>query len=273
MALSGFDFTISCTNAPEYSGVLENLKRVFKKFVFQQEKSETGYLHYQGRGHLIKPTTAQAIKGKFAETLWGAHFTPTVKGVHQGNVFNYVMKEETRVSGPWKETDSVENAPVLTRQLKVFLEKEMYPWQSQMTSAITEEDDRYINVVVDRTGGNVGKSILAEWLEYKGLAYEIPPMKDMEDLMQCAMGIPAQKCYVVDMPRGMKKDKLAGFYAGLEALKNGVMYDKRYNFKKRRIDRPQLWVFTNMFPDLSLLSPDRWIIWEMQEDKSLRRAN
>lgn len=90
-------------------------------------------------------------------------------------------------------------------------------------------------------------------------------MNDMQDIMQCCMGIPGQKCYIIDMPRALKKEKLAGFFSGLEALKNGVMYDKRHSFKKRRIDRPQIVVFTNSYPDTSLLSPDRWVIYTMRE--------
>ena len=71
------------------------------------------------------------------------------------------------------------------------------------------------------------------------------------------------------MPRGMKKDKLADFYAGLEAIKNGVTYDKRYVGKKRRMDRPQIFVFTNMLPAFEFMSLDRWRIHVMQPDKSL----
>ena len=36
--------------------------------------------------------------------------------------------------------------------------------------------------------------------------------------------LPPQKAYIIDMPPGMKKDKLADFYAGLESIKNGVTF-------------------------------------------------
>jgi hypothetical protein len=89
----------------------------------------------------------------------------------------------------------------------------------------------------------------------------------MEDIMQACMGMGPQKAYLVDLPRAVKKDKLAGFFGGLESLKNGVMYDKRYAFKKARIDRPQVVVFTNVLPDFSYMSLDRWEVWEMKTDK------
>lgn len=135
----------------------------------------------------------------------------------------------------------------------------MYGWQAEVVSLCNQQDYRHIHVILDEVG-NTGKSILAEYLEYKGLAYEIPMMNSMEDIMQCAMNVPPQKCYLIDMPKGLKKEKLASFYGGIECLKNGVMYDKRYAFKKRRIARPQIIVFTNAMPDFSLLSLDRWAI-------------
>ena len=72
------------------------------------------------------------------------------------------------------------------------------------------EDDRTIHLVYDPIG-NAGKSIFCEWLEYHGHAYEIPPFRAMEDIMQCVMSIKTQKAFIIDMPRAMKKDKLENF--------------------------------------------------------------
>lgn len=110
-------------------------------------------------------------------------------------------------------------------------------------------------------------------MEYEGLAYEVPPFRLMEDIMQCAMGVKAQKCYIIDMPRALKKDKLSEFYSGLECLKNGVCYDKRYSFKKRRMDRPQIAVFTNVEPCWAYMSLDRWEIYDMKPDFSLEKRS
>lgn len=129
-------------------------------------------------------------------------------------------------------------------------------------------DDRSIKLVYDTWGCN-GKSVFSEWLEYNGWAFEIPPMRSMEDIMQFCFSFQAQKVYLIDMPRGMKKDKLGEFYAGLECLKNGVCYDKRYAGKKRRFDRPQIIVFTNSIPALELMTRDRWEIWSMGQDRAL----
>lgn len=270
-AIVGFDITISVKESSEdYLKIIAVLITVFKKWVFQREVGEkTGYDHWQVRGHLWKPTTPECAVAKFAHLTWKGKWSPTTKGVHQGNNFNYMMKADTRVDGPWtSEDEEIVDPPKLTRQLKTFMNFEMYPYQKQLIEEVQELEDRYIKLVIEKTGNN-GKSIFCEYLEYKRLAYEIPPMSCMEDIMQCCMCIKEQKCYVIDMPRAMKKDKLAGFYSGLEALKNGTMYDKRHHFDKRRIDRPQILVFTNRFPDIELMSLDRWKIWELNELKQL----
>ena len=266
----GFDVTTSLREEPvppqEYA---KKLKEVFKKWVFQEELSDSGYRHYQVRGHLYKKKTASAAK-VFLQPILEGHVTPTSTTVHENNSFNYCMKADTRVNGPWTDKDpEFEDPPPLTRQLRTFIEQigpdkaGLYSWQKELLGLVQKTDDRQIICVVDDGIGNNGKSIFGEYLEYNRIAYEVPPMTDMQDMMQCCMGIPGQKCYLVDMPRAMKKEKLAGFYSGLEALKNGVMYDKRFSFKKRRIDRPQIVVFTNSFPDRRLLSPDRWKIYHM----------
>lgn len=270
-AIVGFDLTIAVSKSTDnHLTVIGVLKQIFKKWVFQREVGESsGFDHWQVRGHLWKATTKDCAVRKFRELCWNAHWSETTKGVHQGNNFNYMMKADTRIDGPWSsEDEDFEDPPVMTRQLLSFLQHELYPWQKQIYLEVQELEDRYIKLVIEKAGNN-GKSIFCEYLEYQRLAYEIPPMSNMEDIMQCAMCIKPQKCYVIDMPRAMKKDKLAGFYSGLEALKNGTMYDKRHHFEKRRIDRPQILVFTNRFPDIELMSLDRWKIWELTEDKQL----
>ena len=266
----GYDITIGCKDSPEhFQSIAKVLKEVFKKWAFQKERGDGGYLHWQVRGHLYKPKTLPSVIKEFAPMTWGGHWSVTSSEVHKQSSFNYVLKADTRIVGPWTDKDEdFGEPPPITRQLQTFMELPLYPWQQKIIEEAQMYDDRLIKVILDEHGNN-GKSILSELMEYKGIAFEIPPMNCMEDIMQCCMGIKPQKCYLVDMPRGMKKDKLAGFYSGLESLKNGVMYDKRYGFKKRRIDRPQIIVFTNAQPDWTLMSPDRWTVFRITEDKNL----
>tara|TARA_B100001094_G_C18129895_1_gene771633 strand:+ start:376 stop:912 length:537 start_codon:yes stop_codon:yes gene_type:complete len=157
------------------------------------------------------------------------------------------------------------------RQLVAFEKLKKYPWQEKLLEWCEQTDDRSIKLIHDEIG-NSGKSIVSEFLEYHGKALKVPPLTQMEDIMQFAMSFKAQKVYLIDMPRAMKKDKLAGFYSGLECLKNGYVYVyKRYAAKRRRFDRPQVIVFTNVLPEWSFMSSDRWEPWTMTKKHDLER--
>jgi len=267
--ISGIDITVPAEGLTE-TDLADILEAHCANWVFQKEKGEkTGYVHFQIRARLKKQQYLPSIIKDWQLILPKCHISATSNGVHAARNFCYVMKEDTRVEGPW----SNENMPKhMTRQIEQFLTNELYPWQKDLINMCSEKEDRFITVIIDEVG-KTGKSIMSEYLEYCDLAYEIPTMLNMEDIMQCCMGIPAQRAYLIDMPRGLRKEKLASFYAGLESLKNGTMYDKRYAFKKRRIDRPQVFVFTNTMPDRKLLSLDRWRIFRISAELNLVEAD
>lgn len=269
----GVDVTIPAQGefARDFNQAMTEINSWFKKFVFQLEEGEkTGYRHWQVRGHLIKRKRLSELK-KLKDFFPHCNFSVTSSEVHKGSDFNYVMKADSKVDGPWTEKD-FDEPPVWTTQLedlKVQLETHgPMGWQTWFEEELTKPDLRSIHVIYDPTG-NHGKSVYCEYVEYRKLGYEIPAMRSMEDIMQCCMCIKAHNAYFIDMPRGMKKNKLGEFYAGIECLKNGVAYDKRYAFKKRRFNRPLIFVFTNMLPDFSLMSVDRWRIHEITDTNDI----
>lgn len=238
------------------------------RWCFQLERGTGGnaYEHYQVRLSFkdkIRFSTLKAQRRKRIDKIKG-HFKPTSNPTfYTGNEF-YVTKEDTRIDGPWTDRDEHK---VMTRQLKEFLEMPLRPWQKYLIEECTKYDSRKINIIYDKTGC-CGKSILSEHLEYLGIAEEVPPFRLMDDIFQWVASRPTKKCYIVDMPRGMKKDRLGDFYSGIEVIKNGVAYDKRYTAKKKRFDRPRVFIFTNMLPVLKLMSKDRIEICTIQEDYS-----
>ncbi len=257
-AVAGYDFRYNADGlAPEQ--VRDLLKGIAKKYVFQKEQGDNGYLHYQGRLSLIKKRRKfEAIK-LFVRAP--NYFEPTCNPEFlRGEAF-YQMKEDTRLEGPWKDTDEM---PVLTRQIQEFLKWKLRPYQQRIFIDAQIFDMRKINLIWDTTG-NCGKSLLSEYMEYKGLAEEVPPFRLMDDIFQWVATRPIRKCYIVDMPRGMKKDRLGDFYSGIEVIKNGVAYDKRHRATKIRFDRPRIFVFTNTLPNLELMSRDRWVIWRINK--------
>ena len=182
----------------------------------------------------------------------------------KGEAF-YMTKDDTRIDGPWRDDDEVK---VMTRQLKEFIDEDLYEWQTRIIDMCKQFDKRKIDLLYDPYG-NIGKSMLCEYCEYHDLAEEIPPFRLMDDIFQWVYAFPDKPAYIVDLPRGIKKDKLGDFYAGLEIIKNGVAYDKRYGAKKIRFNRPRIFVFTNILPQFKLMSLDRWQCWEINENKEL----
>ena len=269
--LVGYDVTIWCSQSPEnFRAVCEVLREIFHKWVFQQERCPTtATLHWQVRGKVYIKVTPPAFVAKWHEKLWNGFIRPTSANVHVKGTFNYVMKDDSRVDGPWTDQDTIAAPPPLTRQLRQYYELGPLPWHVTVKDDIVRQfDNRVINVIIDPRG-NVAKSIFVESLEYEGLAMEIPPLMTIEDILQFCMSAPASPAYVIDLPRAMSKTRMAEFFAGIECLKNGMMYDKRYSGKKRRIDRPQVILFTNGGLDMSYLVQDRWKIWNISADKQL----
>jgi len=256
-----WDFRYNAETFTDETELRHLLSGIAKKYVFQLEQGDSGYRHYQGRLSLIKKRRRQEkhLLLKLFKDTPPNYIEPTVNvEFHTGESF-YQVKEDTRLNGPWTDRDEIK---VKTRQLTNFIENEMYQWQKEIFQMCRVYDGRKIDLIYD-PNGNIGKSIMSEYLEYEGLAEEIPPFRLMDDIFQWVATRPIKKSYIVDMPRGMKKDKLGDFYSGLEVIKNGVAYDKRYTAKKIRFDRPRVFVFTNTLPVFKLMSIDRWNVWEV----------
>ncbi len=236
-----------------------------KRWCFQLEKGEkNGYMHWQVRFslkvRLRYSTILQSIKKK---SFWiGGHITPTSNPTYWSGDMFYVMKEDTRVSGPWSDKD---DKKVLTQQLEWFVKQKLRPFQTDIIEQSQIFDMRTIDLIWDTTGC-CGKSLLSEYMEYEGLAEEIPAYRLMDDIFQWVATRPIKKSYIIDLPRGMKKDRLGDFYSGIEVIKNGVAFDKRNRATKVRFSRPRIFVFTNILPDFKLMSDDRWVIWKILPD-------
>lgn len=245
------------------------LRPYCKAYTFQLERGdENGYLHYQGRLSLIKKKRTTECAGLFADT--GIHVSPTSKNAREGEAF-YCMKAETRVEGPWTEKDF--KPPKRKLKCIVKMEEEgLMPWQKSILEKVEGYDSRHIHVLVD-TKGNNGKTWLMKWVQWNDLGQIIPPMYSAEDLIGFSMSFPDKPLYVVDMPRAMKKAKLSGFYSGIETIKNGILYDKRYHGKFHLMDEPQIIVCTNKFPPVRYLSKDRWKFYDISKTKQLIRLD
>lgn len=283
-----FDFRISQMRADESCFTADQigqcLLKLCKKFVFQLEQGEqTNYLHFQGRVSLIKPTLKMTLLSQIQKLLSCSiedapqYLSPTVKGVHKTQNFNYVLKDSTKKEGPWTEKDfkpdDLKPVQYIPKQYQGIVDK-LYPYQKTIIDSRLVFDARIVNVIYDPTGNN-GKSTIASLCELLYGGIDVPPINDYKELMQlvCDECMHTQNRspspIMIDMPRGMDKFKLAGIYTAIEQIKKGKLFDTRNRYKKYWIDSPQIWVFTNEYPELHFLSADRWKIWKISETKEL----
>lgn len=244
--------------------LLKKFRSIAKHWAFQLEKGDlTGYEHYQCRISLHKKTTmSQVIKLMGIDKL---HLIPTCNNqLKKSNLFDYVLKEQSRVDGPWTDKDPQ------TVEIPEQYDVELYPWQQELYDLVTGEikNKKYRNVhLLYDAKGCIGKTTFALKLTCQGKAEYIPPMNDAKDIMRAVYDLPTNGLYIIDLTRSMKKDKLVGLYSAIEQIKNGFFYDDRYEFKRRIVKSPAVIVLTNELPDMNLLSSDRWKIHVVDNNK------
>ena len=125
------------------------------------------------------------------------------------------MKDDTRIDGPWKDDDEEIYIPRQIREIE-----KLYPWQQHIVDNYDIWDTRSINIVIDKRGNN-GKSILVSYMRAHKLAFAIPYCNDFRDILRMVMDVPTKRCYLIDMPRAIKKEKLFQMYSAIETIKNG----------------------------------------------------
>lgn len=225
-----------------------------KKWAFQVEEGNTGYRHFQGRLSLKLKLRKSSIIKKLPSFF---HVSIT-SSTNQDNNF-YVLKEDTRIEGPFTS----ENYIYIPRQIREITT--LYPWQKSIIDKCNLWDTRHIDLIV-QPKGNVGKTILTGYMESYGYGEVVPYCNDYKDLMRMICCIGAKRCYLLDLPKALNKDRLHSLYAGIETIKDGRAYDDRYHYKKLRMDCPNIFVFTNTIPDLEYMSMDRWRFWKVENN-------
>lgn len=241
------------------------LPAVAKAWVFQLESCPTtGRLHLQGRISFKTPARAREVGRRLG--CPGAHASPehdTVAGEF------YSTKAETRRAGPWSNKD-VRAAP----PLQIARIRSLRRWQAEVRLLMRTFDDRVVECIVNPVGG-CGKSALAGILESLGECSALPTTGSAKDLIRMAFGLweCGKPCgaFVLDFPRATiggqghaAREREREWYAAIECIKTGRLYDERYKFRSAYINCPSVWVFTNAEPDYTLLSADRWRVWNIE---------
>lgn len=228
-----------------------------KKWCYQEEKSASGFEHYQCRFSLKVKERIRPVIMKMQFAGLETDVSPT-SNANCENMF-YVMKDKTRVAGPWTEDDIMPDREIV--------EMKLWPYQATVEEMITKPPEpRIINVIYDPHTNN-GKSWLKQYLRYRKLACVMPCEHKWADIAAIALAKGQQQAYIIDVPKELKGKRLSELWSGVESLKDGYVYDKRYAFKDAQYKRAHLWVFTNTFPPLK--ADSRLKIWMIDHNKIL----
>lgn len=261
-ACAMYDFVYDCSgNTSSYVQVLTQLKGLVKKVVFQLEKGDTGYKHFQGRLSLMKKRRKPEILKLFKSSnkIMPRYFQPTSNAkFYTGDNF-YVMKLDTRIEGPWTEEHFAVYIPRQVREMT-----SLRPFQKTIIESRNIWDTRTINVIYDEKGFK-GKSRLTAYIRAYKYGRYIPCINSYQDIMAIVLASPTSQMYVFDIPRAVNQKKLHEMYSAIETIKDGYAFDTRYKFQEKTFDCPQIWIFTNSLPDENLMSKDRWKIYTICE--------
>lgn len=256
-----WDFTIPET-ATTKEDLVSTLGIIAKKWCFQLEMGESGYRHFQGR--LSLKMKARLGSTKAALGIDEAHLSPTSKP-NTTNDF-YACKEESRISGPWKDNDPTPK--VMPCDVRKFAEGEMYPWQQAIYDSADVYDERHVDLLYDPVGCS-GKTKIGRYMNFTERGRFVPTFDKFRELIEYVNGFAPAKCYIIDTPRATRNAK--EMWAGIETLKDGYTFEHRYHAECRMFDPPRIWVFCNALPKPEWLSKDRWRFWTISNEGELVR--
>lgn len=237
-----------------------------KKWVYQLEKSKNNMMHWQCVISLNKKEFSKKVLSSISCYTGIKEDYINISPSLTGNTsFNYAMKEETRVDGPWSNKMLEENLPVETLAFDKF-----YDWQKVVFHiAMGKPDDRSIHWFYDSKGSR-GKTQLTRMLlaNHGKEVGVIPCVGTSNQLVSAIINMGMRKTYILDIPRaksgGSWDDRIADLMLTIESIKNGLLVSAMYGkLNQLLIPHPNVIVFSNWNIDHGGLSSDRWIKYDM----------
>ena len=271
-----------------YFQIGEVLKLLASKFVFQLEEGESKIPHFQIRLNLMNKMRAAPLLKLIFKSLnitdkkAFIHISPTSLGVHKHKNFNYVMKLDGRIAGPWADTDfnNDENKFVIDELIGIN-ESHLRPFQKSLLEMSKIKDRRCIDYIFDEKGNN-GKGFFSDYMELHEGAYVLPSIDDYKLIIQDVHNVVSDrikkygsakrdiKLFILDMPRIFDSNHMSNMIGAIETIKGGRVKDFRHKSSDVVVfNKPRIFIFTNKAIDTTLFSKDRYKIWRINENYEL----
>lgn len=221
------------------------------RFKIQEETGENGTPHLQGVFEF-----KEACRWTEFKLPKAIHWEPTKNSEAAAR---YCAKLETRTG------ESISWG--YPREIKLLSRLNFYPWQEDLVKMLeVEPDDRSVVWIYDPKG-NSGKTQLCKWLivHMDAIFCSSGKTSNLVNTVFNAVKAEARTDLVVfSMPRGTGGSIS---YTALESIKDGVLFNEKYEVGACVYASPHVVVFSNEFPDTSRLTHDRWRIFTIDENK------
>jgi hypothetical protein len=239
-------FTLNNPEEDFHSMIL--ISRHIKRFIYQLERGHSGTEHLQGFIEFDMPVKPHTV------FFWNNRIHWEVCK-HVSASILYCQKLETRVQGPW-----VKNI-IPDRPLCDINPLMLFPWQKFIVDIISKTPDPRKIFWFWEPIGNSGKSTFAKFLVLFHNAIVLSgKSSDMKNAIATCKNYP--NVIVIDVPRA--SNNFISFQ-GIEEIKNGLFFSGKYDSKMVCGPVPHVFVLSNIQPDTSLLSIDRWAIYNIRE--------
>lgn len=242
-----------------------------KNYVFQLENGDQeGNKHYQCYLHVGTRTRSQTLWRLYNsltandDRYLGGHFAPCSRaGINA--LKDYVMKEDTRIAGPWGLKQ------VYTGKDVAIVGSSPLPWQITLNKIMeSEPDDRTITWITN-SSGNVGKSSFVKYHCFKSSKstrslFCRVPFGTATQIKTFIYKFGASRTFFIDVPRtlGTKSEHFSDLMSALEDLKNGFISTPMYGkCQELYFDPPHVICFSNGPPPREMMSNDRWAVWHI----------
>lgn len=242
--------------------IIKSLRELAKKWCFQLERGEqSDYLHWQIRLSLFKKKRQSEFIGLLEAQGWeGFHVSPTSKA---GQDSLYCMKVDTRVEGPWADTDK---KPMYVQ--KRFRNPVPMQWQSKLEQLLIQmkQDGNDRNIVMVKDDGGEGKSWFKGWMQmHRSDVITLPStLEKANEMMEFLCSLKEIEdgwdgIILMDVPRATSPKHWWTLAAGLETIKQGILHDKRYHAARKVIEPPQICCFMNKEPPEGCMTSDVFV--------------
>lgn len=236
-------FTFNNFKESDRQDIINHFDKIGANYIIGIEKGElNNILHLQG--YVEVKSKMRWSQFKLSNKI---HWEPR-KGSQEDNI-KYCSKDKNFVIKGLK----------IKRPLDILLESQLYTWQSDIVEQVKQiADKRTINWIFDRKG-NMGKTEFGKYLAVNHNAIPLEGKKN--DILYCAAQFDAD-IYYWDLERSME-DYVS--YASIEKIKGGIYMCAKYESQPIKRNCPHIYIFANFPPDMTKLSLDRWMIYNLKK--------